>query len=220
MKYLNVYILCLAAMLSNPLIIDAQDSQSDQPFSPKIIVKYSLLSLAEPESTIQLGVEYFYKPKMAFQQQLGYTFYHPSGYNIWGIRSRSEVRFYYTKGDRAKGYVAPEVLYKFVQQYGTRRFWREEGAYQQTIDLQANRNVIGFMPKIGWTNNVFEKKFAIDFAFGIGVKAVYYNSNVPNDVVNENFFINDTFFNNGLRNNGFEVLPNMYMGLLLGFVAK
>lgn len=220
MKYLIICGLCLALMLSNLSLAHAQNDETKPLFSPKIIAKYSLLSLAEPESTIQLGVEYFYKPKMAFQQQLGYTFYHPSGHNIWGIRSRSEMRFYYTNGDRAQGYVAPEVLYKFVQQYGTHTFWREEGAYRQTIDFRANRNVIGFMPKIGLTNNVFENKFAIDFAFGIGVKATYYKSNVPSDVLNENFFINDTFFNSRLRNNGFEVLPNFYLGLLLGFVAK
>jgi len=142
------------------------------------------------------------------------------GHNIWGIRSRSEMRFYYTKGDRAQGYVAPEVLYKFMQQYGTRTFWREEGAYQQTINFRGNRNVIGLIPKVGLTNNIFKNKFTIDFAVGIGVKATYYNSNVPADVFNENFFFADGFFNSNLRNSGYEVLPNLYIGLLLGFVAK
>ena len=221
MKYLIICTLCLAAMLSNPLVAHAQNSEIKPSFSPKIIVKYSLLSLVEPENTIQLGVEYLYRPKIAFQQQLGYIFNAPlDNQDIWGIRSRSEMRFYYTKGDRAQGYVAPEVLYKFMQQYGTRTFWREEGAYQQRIDFRANRNVIGFMPKIGWTNNIFENTFALDFAFGIGVKATYYNSNVPGNVVNENFFFTNEFFNSNLRNSGFEVLPNIYIGLLLGFVAK
>ncbi len=220
MKYLTIYILCLVVMLSNPLAADAQDSQLKMPFSPKIIAKYSVLSLAELENTFQVGVEYLYKPKISFQQQLGYTFNTPLDHNLRGIRSRSEMRFYYTKGDRAQGYVAPEILYRFLQQYGTRTFWREEGAYQQTIAFRANRNVIGFMPKIGLTNNIFENKFAVDFAFGIGVKATYYNSNVPGNIVNENFFFTNEYFNSNLRNNGFEVLPNVYLGLLLGFVAK
>lgn len=220
MKYLNICILCLVVMLSNPLVTYAQDRQAGTPFSPKIIVKYSVLSLAELENTFQVGVEYLYRPKIAFQQQFGYTFNTPLDHNLWGIRSRSEMRFYYTKGDRAQAYVAPEILYKFLQQYGTRTFWREEGAYQQTIAFRANRNVIGFMPKIGLTNNIFENNFAVDFAFGIGVKATYYDSNVPGNVVNENFFFTNEYFNNSLRNSGFEVLPNLYIGLLLGFVAK
>ncbi len=221
MKYLIICILCLMAILSNPLMLDAQNKEIDASFSPKIIVKYSVLSIVEPENTFQVGVEYLYRPKIAFQQQLGYTFNTPiSQNNIRGIRSRSEMRFYYTNGNRAQAYVAPEILYKFLQQYGTRTFWREEGAYQQVIDFQANRNVIGFMPKIGLTNNILDRKFAIDFALGIGVKATYYRSNVPGDVFNEDFFFADEYFNSRLRNNGHEVLPNFYFGLLIGFVAK
>ena len=221
MKYLIICVLCLAAILSNPLAIHAQNKETKTSFSPKIIVKYSVLSLIEWENTFQVGVEYLYRPKIAFQQQLGYTFNTPlNEQNIRGIRSRSEMRFYYTEGDRAQGYVAPEVLYKFLQQHGTRAFWRENGAFQQIIDFRANRNVIGFMPKVGLTNNIFDNKFAIDFAVGIGVKATYYNSNVPEDVFNENFFFADEYFNTNLRNSGHEVLPNLYIGLLLGFVAR
>jgi len=60
-------------MLSNPLVAHAQNSETKTSFSPKIIAKFSVLSLAEPESTFQVGVEYLYRPKIAFQQQLGYT---------------------------------------------------------------------------------------------------------------------------------------------------
>jgi len=221
MKHLIICILCLTAMLSNPLVTHAQDRQSETAFSSKIIAKYSLLSFVELENTLQLGIEYLYRPKIAFQQQIGYTFNTPLDHNIRGIRSRSEMRFYYTKDSgKLQGYVAPEILYKFLQQYGTRTFWREEGAYQQTIDFRANRNVIGFMPKVGLTNNIFENKFAVDFAFGIGAKATYYDSNIPDDATSQNFSFAGEFFNNNLRNNGFEVLPNFYIGVLLGFVAK
>ncbi len=222
MKYLITCGLSFIIMLSNVSLAHAQGSETKPPFSPKIVVKYSLYSLLEIEPVVQLGVEYIFKPKIGFQQQFGYVFNNPTFFDEgrWGIRSRSEMRFYYTKGDRAQGYVAPEVLYKFVQQYGRRIFWRENGAYQQTIDVRANRNVIGFMPKVGITNNVFENKFAVDFAVGIGVKAVYYNSNVPGDAFTDRNFIDDAFFNNSLRNSGFEVMPNLYFGLLLGFVAN
>jgi len=209
-------------MLSNFSVAQAQDEALKAPFSPKIVVKYSLYSLLEIEPVVQLGVEYIFKPKIGFQQQLGYVFNNPAFFDDkrWGIRSRSEMRFYYTKGDRIQGYVAPEILYKFVQQYGRRTFWRENGAYQQTIDVRANRNVIGFMPKVGITNNVFKNKFAVDFAIGIGAKAVYYNSNVPGDAFTDRSFVDDAFFNNTLRNSGFEVIPNLYFGLLLGLAAK
>lgn len=222
MKYLTICILCLMAMLSTQSIVYAQNTETKSSFSPKLIAKYSLFSLMEPETTIQLGVEYIFKPKIAFQQQFGYIFNNPLGHNIGGIRSRSEMRFYYTKDKRIQGYVAPEVLYKFVQQNGIREFWREEGAYRQTIDFEANRNVIGFMPKVGLTNDIFNSTFALDFAFGIGVKAIYYKSNVPGDAIERNdiSFTGNTFFNNRLRNSGHEVLPNLYFGLLLGFVAK
>lgn len=223
MKHLIISALCLMTMLSIPSVVDAQSDETSPAFSPKVIVKYSVLNILDPETAVQLAAEYLFKPKMGFQQQLGYIFKNPAyaDYEFTrGIRARSEMRFYYGKKRRMKSYVAPEVMYKFVQQYGIRDFSREGGAYQQTIDFRANRNVIGFIPKIGLTNNIFERKFAVDFAFGIGVKAVYYNSNVPSDVFDEDFFISDTFFNLGLRNSGHEVLPNLYFGLLLGFVAK
>ena len=217
MKYLITISLCLLAIFSNISVAQAQISRPDSTFSPKIIAKYSVLSLLEFETTAQLGVEYLFKPKMGFQQQFGYIFNSPTQYNQWGLRSRSEMRFYYSDGAVIRPYIAPEVLYKFVRQYGTRTFLREEGAYQQTIDFRADRNVIGFMPKIGFTNDVLKSKFAIDLAIGIGVKAVYYNSNVPKDAFSTQSFITDAFFNSRLRNSGSEVMPNFYFGFLLGF---
>jgi len=222
MKYLIICTLCLTTMLSTLPSAYAQNDETRASFSPKIVVKYSMFSLLEFEPVLQLGVEYIFKPKIGFQQQLGYVFNNSLYFDDRrsGIRSRSEIRFYFTQYDWVQAYVAPEILYKYVQEQGRRTFWRENGAFQQTIDFRANRNVIGFMPKIGITNNVFKNKFAVDLAIGIGMKAVYYDSNIPAVILNDDSSIDDTFFNNRLRNNGHEVLPNLYFGLLLGFVAK
>jgi len=221
MKYLITCGLCLMGILLLPYNAFAQNLNESPAFSPKIAVKYSLFSILEPESAAQLGLEYLYKPKRAFQQQLGYIFYSPTS-DVWGIRSRSELKFY-LKGDHAQGYFSMEVLYKFMQNYGTEDFDREQGAYIQTIDFRANRNTIGFMSKIGLTNNMLKANYAVDLAFGIGAKATYYNSNVPDDAslnFNDDLFFTDVFFNGGLRNRGYEVLPNIYFGVLIGFVAN
>lgn len=221
MKYLITCGLSLVIILLLPYNSLSQEVNELPVFSPKIAVKYSPLSVLDLEPAVQFGVEYLFKPKKAFQQQFGYIFYSPTS-DAWGIRSRSEFKFYF-QGDNAQAYLSMEALYKFVQNYGVEDFNREEGAYIQTIDYRANRNTIGFMPKIGVANNILKANYAVDLAFGIGVKATYYNSNVPDDAslnFNDDFFFTPTFFNGNLRNRGYEVLPNIYFGVLIGFVAK
>lgn len=221
MKYLTTCGLCLMAMLLLPYNSLAQEADESPVFSPKVAIKYSPFSALDPESSIQFGLEYLFKPKRAFQQQLGYIFHSPTG-NAWGIRSRSEFKFYFNEDD-AQAYLSMEALYKFIQNYGISDFSREQGAYIQTIRYLASRNTIGFMPKIGVANNILKANYAVDLAFGIGVKATYYNSNVPDDAslnFNDDFFFTPTFFNGNLRNRGYEVLPNIYFGVLIGFVAK
>lgn len=213
----------VCGMLLLCLMSFGQENTNETLRPKKTIVKFSVLSHGEGEPVVQFGVERIFKPTLSIQQQLGYVYRSPVS-DLWGIRSRSEIRSYFSAtAEKAQGYVAAEVLYKFLQNYGLKEFWRADGGYLQRIDFRANRNTIGFMPKIGLTNNIFKSNFAIDFAFGIGVKATYYKSNVPGDAslnFNDEFFWNPTFFNRNLRNNGFEVLPNILLSLQIGFVAK
>jgi len=217
--FLSVFLGCIVYNIST-----AQEDTRTTPFSPKIIIKYSLLSHVDGEPAIQPVVEYIFKPRIAIQQQLGYIYYSQVS-NIWGIRSRSELKLYLKEEPRrgTKGYLATEVLYKYVRNYGIRNFWREGGMYQERIDFRSNRSTIGFMPKIGLTNDVFKKRFAVDLAFGIGVKATYYNGNVPADATlnftDDDLFSNDIFFNRGLRSDGYEVIPNFLLSLHLGFAV-
>ncbi len=185
--------------------------------TPQLIFKWNLLSLTEIEPTFQLGVEYIFKPKIGFQQQLGYIFANPSS-DIWGIRSRSEMKFYLNKSKRRGRpfYVGTEVLYKFARNFGTETFSREGGAYTQVIDFHTDRNVIGFTPKLGFMNNFENQRFVFDMAFGIGVKATYYNSNLPGDadLPDTDFVIWD--FSN-LGKSGHDVFPNILLSLQIGF---
>ncbi len=217
------YLYCTWCILLLYNISFGQENTNEVLRPKKTIVKFSVLSHLEGEPVVQVGVERIFKSTFSFQQQLGYVYRSPVS-ALWGLRSRSEMRSYFSAtAERAQGYVAAEVLYKFLQNYGTREFWRADGGYQQRIDFRANRNTIGFMPKIGLTNNIFKSNFAIDFAFGIGVKATYYKSNVPGDAslnFNNEIFSDPTFFNRNLRNNGFEVLPNILLSLQIGFVAN
>lgn len=202
-----------------------QEDTEKTPFSQKVIIKYSLLSHVDGEPAVQPVVEYIFKPRVGIQQQLGYIYSSPVS-NIWGIRSRSELKLYLTENAKRgrRRYVSTEVLYKYVRNYGTRNFWRENGAYQERLDFESNRSTIGFMPKIGLTNDVSTKRFAVDFAFGIGVKATYYSGNVPADASlnfdDSEVFFNDLFYNRALRSINHEVLPNFLLSLQIGFVAR
>jgi len=188
----------VCGMLLLCLMSFGQENTNETLRPKKTIVKFSVLSHGEGEPVVQFGVERIFKPTLSIQQQLGYVYRSPVS-DLWGIRSRSEIRSYFSAtAEKAQGYVAAEVLYKFLQNYGLKEFWRADGGYLQ-------------------------RNFAIDFAFGIGVKATYYKSNVPGDAslnFNDEFFWNPTFFNRNLRNNGFEVLPNILLSLQIGFVAK
>jgi len=218
---------CVLSTLSCLLLYNiaiAQEVNEKTPFLQKVIIKYSLSSHVDGEPAIQPAVEYIFKPRVAIQQQLGYIYSSPVS-NIWGIRSRSELKLYLSENAKRgrKQYISTEVLYKYVRNYGTRNFWREGGAYQERLDFESNRSTIGFMPKIGLTNDVSTKRFAVDLAFGIGVKATYYSGNVPIDASlnfdDNEFLFNEIFFNRGLRSIDHEVLPNFLLSLQIGFVA-
>ncbi len=209
--------ICCIILIFTGLFSYGQEIEDSKNFfdTPQVLYKYNVTSLFEIEPTFQLGVEYIFKPRIGFQQQLGYIFQNPST-DIWGIRSRSEMKFYLNKTRRERPfYISTEILYKFVQNYGTRTFVRDGGSYTQRFNFRANRSVIGFTPKIGIMNNFTMRNFVFDLSFGLGVKAAYYSSNLPADADLLNSFAIWDFSN--LSKSGNEVLQNVILSLQIGF---
>lgn len=164
------YLYCTWCILLLYLMSFGQENTNEVLRPKKTIVKFSVLSHAEGEPVLQFGVEHIFKPKLSIQQQLGYVYHSPVS-RIWGIRSRSEIRSYFdANAERAQGYVAAEVLYKFLQNYGNEEFWRADSGYQERIDFRAKRNTIGFMPKIGVTNNVFKINLPLTLPLALALK--------------------------------------------------
>lgn len=104
-------------LLLFPCSLTGQDSLKVVQATPSPVLKFSILSLADPVSSVQFAFEYPVSKRGALQHEGGYVtrlFYNANGdRNMQGFRFRNEYRYYFY-GDQTpmKGfYVAPEIMY-------------------------------------------------------------------------------------------------------------
>ncbi len=156
---------------------------------PELTLKFcseALVSINSPG--LQFGLEYRFKPKHAWQNELGYVFDIRDNdvdlIKINGVRALSEYRYYIgkTKVSKFENFyfsVAARYIYWNSDRRGT--FWRDNFAYQQRLVFQLEQHRFSVNVGIGIERQLFNK-FSLGFGLQIGRGVRIQNSKgIPAD---------------------------------------
>jgi hypothetical protein len=153
---------------------------------PRLIVKWAPLSIIDPHSTVQLGLEYLFAGPWSFQQEIGYgnnfEVISENDYldrEIW--RFRSEIRKYMDdfKPKGRGAYIGFEVLYKRVNYTKEGRIGRdcEDGdcEFFEIMEYKILKDVIGVHGKFGG-QFVIDNRLVVDIYMGGGLRNITVKS--------------------------------------------
>jgi hypothetical protein len=204
------------------------DSQKTLGLEPRLFLKGSFTTLIEPTPTFQAAVEHRLNSVVSLQHELGYiTAYEVDGLrNYWGLRARSEVRYYTSPIERSKTnhYFAAEALIKY--NYSQDNFWYCAGdyqcLYQQRVLRNRSRMTYGLALEYGFMK-LYEDRFLIDFVMGMGMKhASLISDDLPQDYKNISSRDLDVASTTGVLADmaTYNYAINFILGLKFGFILK
>ena len=178
----------LLLLFLSPWYVFGQDTESIEVEKPSPILKFSLLSLLDPVSSIQFALEYPISRKSALQHEAGYVtrlFYNENGdKNMLGFRIRNEYRYYFygDESPQQNFYVAPEVVYTHLWFERNERDWgvhyTEEdwenlgnGIFPEYPSYPVQKSILAIHPaKVGY-QKIFNR-FVLDMYGGLGYRHV------------------------------------------------
>lgn len=191
------------------------DKGNKKPF----IIKYSPCSIFGDYVTtswgVQLGVETNLSKQFSFQQDIQYIFINRIDHgiisisvkNIKGIRTDTEIKYYFKRHNLNGHYFAPHLLYQFTRAINDDYYNNE---------YYIDRNMIGLHGKIGW-QYISKKGFVFDSAFGIGTRYISSRSN-KNIIFDSNSYENWTlFFSNKIYRYGDKLLFSVTGSFKIGW---
>jgi hypothetical protein len=185
---------------------------------PKMVFKYSVLSLIEPIPYAQIAFEHRIKPFMHFNYEIGIpigtaTVLYQSHHNISGFRARADMWcFFQRKADKPTDFIGVDLFYK--QEKWIEEKWHEHksGLYQQKLNTHF-KNIVYGINFIGGKKMTFDNSpINLDVFVGLGIKVRHStHSNPPN-----NYILAD---NNDciLCNDKSGVFPNLVYGIKIGY---
>lgn len=176
-------VLLLGFFVIGLCVFGQQDDKEN--LSKSMVIKFDVASFSGDwvtnSSGIGLGVEFGLSSKLSFEQDLTYLYKTDQGAsnfsinveNLYGIKSNSELHFYFDESLSAKLnglYWGPN----FVFQYTNAK--REEWLEDRTLNnYTINRYFTALNLKLGYQGELY-KNLLIDVAMGIGVQNVSSNS--------------------------------------------
>jgi uncharacterized protein YxeA len=183
-------------------------NQSDIENKPVKIIKFDISSLMGDQVTnssgIQLGLEIELKDNLSFEQDLMYIFKYDRSYkryfeitceNINGIKSVSELRYYFKKDIDPKFtdiYMAPNLILQY-----TNAIREENDEYGTPNNYQVNRFVFALHGKIGLQFALY-KNLYLDISTGLGVRNISSNAiGKKSNNNNEHEFLYGKLYDNG-----------------------
>lgn len=204
--------------------IYAQDLPTD-PWDrlPKLSLKSGLISLiADPNPNIHLSAESKLSKKITMQHELAYMnsqlnpFLEYDIDPMSGFRIKSEMRLYFKASPKGKTftYFGPELFYKYQNYNRIDWLGRNDFTYSQQFEYSRIKQLFGFNVKFGWMSRLTDR-FLIDYGFGIGVRYLTINSDLPEDVDTN---VSDGFISR--RNDGQYLTPGFNLHFKIGYVLK
>lgn len=164
---------------------------------PKLVVKYNPTSRFDIMTpSFQMAVEYNVLSKINLQHELGYITKHAAivgfdegtnnGFDLNGLRFRTEVRWYMTTGlVKRVFYIAPDFLFKYYIDSSEKTYSRYDGLFMQHIDSELHKYLFGLHAKIGFQFYPGKSRFLIDIYVGSGLRSLrtVEKSAIPEDAV-------------------------------------
>lgn len=222
------FILILFSCVSRGISQDYYPIRSDSlsAYPPKVIIKFSYLSLFDFKQSIQFAVEYKIKSRINFQNELGYIntlinnlYSYENFRDLKGLRTRFEVRFYQkNRYKEVKGfYLAPEIFYIYSQYKRRREVGRgcvDGGCdYFELKDYIVYKNIFGQHFKIGYQTEI-SGNFLIDFYGGVGIRHVFIHAPEVETADRRRDFMA------GNHDNGTFLRPSMSLGFKVGYLVR
>lgn len=233
MKKLFVLLfIVVVSHIAKSQIVNLDRVDNIEKYPGNLILKFSPLSLIDYRQSIQFAVEYKVKPRITFQNEIGYInnfmdlYEYRNDMNMKGLRTRFETRFYKQNVlQEVNGfYLAPEVF--FVHTAYQRETELGRGCVDWNCDYfelkkyTINKNVFGYHFKIGYQNISYDR-ILMDIFGGFGVRHVFIHTTdteVEQESVSER---SDVFpFSFGPFNKGSFTRPSMSLGFKVGYLIR
>ncbi len=220
MKQIKFHLFIIFLFINNYSVFANNDSLCC--YKTNILLKYSPFSLCgdyvTTSSGVQLGVETNLSKQFSFQQDIQYIFVNRSDdgilsidvKDIKGIRTDTEIKYYFKKHSLNGNYFAPHLLYQFTRAI-------KEDYYDN--DYYIDRNMIGLHGKIGW-QSISKKGFVFDVAFGIGARYISSKSNKNITIYSDSYEWWPLFFSNKLYRNGSKLCFSVSGSFKFGWAFK
>lgn len=185
-------IILLYLLLVCPVGILAQDTTVIFAKDPSPIVKFSILSLLDPVSSLQFAFEYPVGKKSALQHEAGYVtrlFYNEGGdKNLQGFRLRNEYRYYFYGSNTPlqNFYVATELMYTHLWFERNERdplvYGTGDGGFQDYPPYPVEKKIFAIHPAKAGFQKCYNR-FVLDIYGGLGYRHVRVK--VPSHIVED-----------------------------------
>ncbi|MEM6964776.1 MAG: hypothetical protein AAF573_08435 [Bacteroidota bacterium] len=186
--------LTVTLLLFFSLKINAQVEQEDAPPMKQYSIFWNPTALVNPRlPSAMFGMEYRWKPRLAFQQQLGFSILKMSeegnDFNTIpiertriGYRWISEIRQYDEQfGSLVENYYyGLQLISWHYKETGEYRFCRANCQYQQLMDYRIYNTGVGLAISSGYVEK-FSKNWTIEYGGSLGGVLNINRSNLPDD---------------------------------------
>lgn len=208
-----------------PLSLFGQDSVQMSAGQPSPVLKFSILSLLDPVSSIQFAYEYPLNQQSVLQHEAGYVtrlFYNENGdKNLRGFRTRHEYRYYFreNKASLQGWYWAPELMYTHLwferdgrdpSVYLTQEVMDKNGGkYPDFPDYPVQKVIFAVHPaRAGYQKSY--NRFVLDMYGGVGYRHVRVNA--PDHIIEDLYEVVSMRKEAGVYN-----LWSLSLGIKLGY---
>lgn len=190
---------------------------------PPLMLKWSLLSLAELTPYIQFAIEHQLNKKTYVNIELGVSPTAGSYYNNYndfiGFRLRGDLRWYRQKNNSNKkfNFVAIELMTKYETWTQNEQVERAGGAYREWMQIDYDKFFYGANVLLGRKFLFKNSPLFIELLSGVGFKVKYINkTKLPTDAayIANNNTIADIFMSNPGN------YPNLVISMKIGVCLK
>ncbi len=197
-------------------------AQQNSELANRLLIKFSPLSLSEPETVVfQGGLEYFFSPKVSIQSEIGLNggvFGVPSGrrrnedFSLW--RSKTEIKFH--QKEFYWGFEFFFVQKDLIRNDDSFTPFQQQIWYQQArIDFEVYGAAVKFGRQVFISNNIL-----LDFFTGYGLRSRYREVTVielSNRQQGTSFSGQNNPFNERYRYLGWDYIQHLSLGMKMGF---
>lgn len=186
-----------------------------------IVLKWNISALADYTPSLQFGIQYHLVDKFHLQHEIGYISHYFSPYwspesELGGLRIKNTIKYYLpTFTRKVPIYFGFDLLYKRIKYLDSRQYSMYNDSYFQMIDIERTKTVYAGTIILGFEPFIIEDKLFLDFYAGLGYRHLIIEDSTPPDNGIE------TSRNNMFRRNeGIFNMPNIALGLRLGFMIN